>query len=175
MTVSHIQRIANLNYIAGNYPVADWDAIERQIKLIELEFNEIKDAAANHDTAKLRDAIADVHVTSGGLSYRLGVYGDDDLTHVIDCLYTRFDESEDSQKLTAEKYAKLGVPTYCHEANAIVDGVTKTFYVTKVKESCTGSDGEFYPEHKWLKSVYTQYPEFDTPTVFSNPEVFQDS
>lgn len=167
---SQIQRIADLNYIAGNYPVPDWDALGRQINLIELEFNEIKEAYANRDTAKLRDGIADVHVTTGGLSYRLGVNGEEDLALVVDCLYTRFDLDEESQKLTAKKYADLGVSTYCHVANIIVNGETKTYYVTKVKETCVGTNGEKYPQHKWLKSVYTQEPGFESPTVFSNLE-----
>ena len=168
MQTNHLKRIADLNYIAGNYPVADWDALGRQIDLIELEFNEIKEAHANRDTSKLRDAIADVHVTTGGLSYRLGVSGDEDLTQVIDCLYTRFDVDVESQKLTAEKYAKLGVETYCHTANITVNGEGKTYYVTKVKHTCVGTDGEKYPAHKWLKSVYMQEPEFEGPTVFTN-------
>lgn len=165
--MNQLQRIADLNTIAGNLPIPDWTALERQCYLIELEFNEIKEAIAQQNVAKLRDAIADVHVTAGGLGFRLGVDGEADLTHVIDCLYSRFDADEEGQKLTAEKYAKLGVQTYCHVANIVRDGIEKTYYVTKVKETIYGTDGEHYPAHKWLKSVHTVSPTFDTRSVFS--------
>ena len=165
--MSQIQRINDLNYIAGNHPVADWAAIERQLKLIDLEFNELKKAVAERNIKLIRDGVADVFVTAGGLGYRMGVSTENDLTEVVDCLYTRFDTTPEGQLLTADKYKLLGVETYCHTANVTeADGVTRTYYVTKVAHSCVGLDGESYPAHKWLKSIYMQEPEFAGPTVF---------
>lgn len=164
--MSQLQRINDLNYIAGNHPVADWAAIERQLKLIDLEFNELRRAVAERNIEQIRDGIADVIVTAGGLGHRMGISTENDLAEVVDCLYTRFDITPADQLLTAAKYLSLGVETYCHAASVVVGGISKDYYVTKVAHNCVGTNGEAYPAHKWLKSIRTVSPTFKGPTVF---------
>lgn len=161
--MTNFERVIKLNDAAGNTKTPTWDVANKQLKLIDLEFNELKKAVANGDVLKLRDGIADVLVTAYGLAHRLGIDADKDMGSVCDALWSRFDNSESNAQATKEKYLKLGVPTFIR--NSLVDGVV--MFITIVECDTTGLDDEFYPAGKWLKSAFYKEPVFEGDIVIN--------
>ena len=156
--------VSKLNDAAGNTKNPTWEVAEKQFKIIELEFNELRKALANKDVTKLRDGIADNLVTVYGLAHRLGIDANKDMACVTDALWTRFDVSEANALLTKEKYLALGVPTFIRKTT--VDGTV--LFITIVEADVTGLDDEFYPAGRWLKAKFFKEPEFEGGIVISD-------
>lgn len=142
--------VANLNKIAGNPITGNWKDILKQDKIVKLELEEYLKSIRLRDTVKLRDDITDILVTVYGLAYRAGFNADQDMRDVMEALFTRFDRTPADAQKTREKFAAIGVETYIHEDNTTVPG--EVYYVTKSAYDQTGTDGEFYPAGKFLKS-----------------------
>lgn len=159
---TNFELVALLNNCAGNIIDPSWEVADKQMKIVQLEYDELVDGVKTKDLDKVRDGIADVLVTVYGLAHRLGLDADDDFLTVVNSLYnslySRFDTTEEGAMLTHEKYAKIGVDTYY--IATISDNVKR--YITRVKVDCVGSDGETYPKDKWLKSYKFTQPLFQT-------------
>ena len=163
------ETVQRLNNIAGNQSDQGWDAAEAQMKIIDLEYTELQEGIASRDIEQVRDGIADVMVTVLGLAHRTGIDAAADFKVVTDALMSRFDLSKANQQLTKEKYAGMGVDTVCREVN--YEGTT--YYVTissvnQTSKPINGSKEEFFPAGKWLKSVKTQQPVFDSLPPWNN-------
>lgn len=156
MAQSNFQKVVRLNLIAGNGGNAGWPAIKKQFKLIDLEHEELRKAIDEGDLTAIRDAAADVLVTTHGLFHRMGADGEADFNAVTDALMSRFDLDLINAAATKEKYLAIGVLTNIRQVN--YEGVD--YYVTISATNQTGTDGENYPEGKWLKSVNTVSPTF---------------
>lgn len=150
--------VSEINNIAGNKTNQGWDVVPRQMKVIDLEYNELKAAVESRDIEKMRDGIADVLVTVLGLAHRTGINATEDFLSVTHALYSRFDLSPQTQEQTREKYAKIGVVTECR----VVEYSGTAYYVTisAIDQYDNTEEREFFPAGKWLKSVNTVSPAF---------------
>jgi predicted HAD superfamily Cof-like phosphohydrolase len=166
VTETSFVKTSRINHIAGNLigdpNNPDWAALERQINLIQSELDEAKDSLAKRDIETLRDDVGDVLFTAYGLGHRAGFPVDEDFGEVCRSNMTKFDSNEDDAVGTVLKYEKIGVEARATPKVVIVDGVTKTFYVTHSTKDQTGTDGRSYPGGKWLKSFRFEEP------VYSN-------
>jgi hypothetical protein len=155
MFKSNFERVAELNMIAGNSPHGGWEAADKQMRLIDDEFNkELKLAVADRNVPEVRDGIFDVLVTVYGLACRLGIDADLDFMAGHESNMSKFDLNEQDQYKTRLKYLKLGVDTICRQIT-IKDVV---YYVTVSSCDQTGSDEVFYPAGKFLKSIHFKKP-----------------
>lgn len=82
-----------------------------------------------------------------------------DLNDVVVSNMTKFDTDVETSEATRLKYEAIGVKT---EAHATTTTTGSVFYVTRVVETVTGTDGKQYPKGKWLKSVNFKEPAFLT-------------
>lgn len=139
----------------GDYHNIDWDRLERQRKLIEEEFNELKDAIKSKDIIEVRDAVADILVTTYGLAHCGGFNADEDMDEVNESNLSKFCGVSTEASATERKYKDLGVEvTFRHRDIWIA--------VVSAKDQ-TGTDGKFYPAGKLLKSINFVEPEFTDP------------
>ncbi len=163
-----VGKVLLINAAAGNQPPAP-DQLEAQIMRqtrVDLgECLELLEAVATGDVVELRDALSDKRVTLNGFATILPFSLSKDFDQTCENLYTRFDHNENDAALTQQKYAKIGVPTVI-EKNTIADyvdaktGEERVFFVNKVAEDTEGTDGEFYPKGKFLKSVNFKKDDF---------------
>jgi hypothetical protein len=154
--ITNFVAMCRLNEIAGNDTNGGWPAIDRQIKLIESEFNELKDGVDARDVHEVRDGIQDILVTTYGMAWRAGFHADIDAAEVVRSNLSKFDTTEEDAKQTAAKYSAIDVKTtYTPKSNGRI-----TFYVTHSAEDQTGADGKSYPKGKWLKSHRFQEPKY---------------
>ena len=163
-----VGKVLLINAAAGNQPPAP-DQLEAQIMRqtrVDLgECLELLEAVATGDVVELRDALSDKRVTLNGFATILPFSLSKDFDQTCENLYTRFDHNKNDAALTQQKYAKIGVPTVI-EKNTIADyvdaktGEERVFFVNKVAEDTDGTDGEFYPKGKFLKSVNFKKDDF---------------
>lgn len=149
--LSNFQRVLLINQIAAKDAGSKeptWQAAIQQQKVIESEWQEVKEAIEKRDITALRDGIADLLVTAYGMGAVLGFDCNDDMAAVTTALLTRFDTTEEDAVKTRAKYKELGVVTYTELS--IVDGAM--WYVTKSTRDQHGINNEFYPAGKFLKS-----------------------
>lgn len=149
-----------LNNAAGNTPMSPsddnyWDDLKRQADLIQSELNETFDAIEERNLTKLRDGACDIEVTNKGLFHRGSIPYNEDMSEVINALYSRFCKTEQEAKETMEHYRTIEVET--HSVNHEETG----YIVILSSKDQKGTDGEDYPEGKWLKSIYRKKPQFD--------------
>ena len=155
--MSNFTDVCELNHLIGNTqgnPTSpDWDALASQLELIQEEFQELVDAIKEHNFTEVRDAIADVLVTTYGLAYRAGVNADADMDEVHQSNMSKFCSDRFEAIQTAHKYEKLGVQcSYRTPASGI------TAVVSAADQ--TSFDGKNYPAGKLLKSVNFKEPVF---------------
>lgn len=156
-TATNFELVSKVNAIAGNNVDPKWGVADRQLKIIDLEYKELREGIEERDVEKMRDGLQDVLVTVYGLAYLLGLDADQDMRNVCDALLTRFDRTASDQKLTEEKYNKINVVTFCRD----VYFGGERYYVTIVSEDCVGSNGEKYSKGKWLKSHAFKEPVYE--------------
>ena len=149
--------MCKLNDIAGNPMNGGWPAIDHQIRLIESEFNELKDGIEARDIHEVRDGIQDMLVTVYGLAWRGGFPADVDAAEVVRSNLSKFDQTIDDARLTSEKYKAIGVETYQLKVTSEGDA-SIIYYVTRSAADQEGTDGKKYPKDKWLKSHRFQEP-----------------
>ncbi len=159
-SMSNFRKIALLNVLAGNLRCGGWEALERQLKLIEDELKELREGIANKDIHELRDGIADLLVTTYGLAHIAGVDADEDLHEVVLSNLSKFDsDNTDAAQRTREKYLALGVETTQQQRPDPLDP-NRRLVVTRSAYTQTGIDQKQYPGGKWLKSADFVEPEF---------------
>ena len=153
--MSNFSNVSELNRLIGNTicdPVdPDWAALAAQLSLIQEEFQELVDAIQQCDFTEVRDAVADVLVTTYGLAYRAGIDADADMDEVHASNMSKFCKTREEAIHTAHKYEKLGVMcSYRQPATGITAVVSA--------QDQTGKDGKFYPAGKLLKSINVKEP-----------------
>lgn len=148
---------ATINAIAGNDTNGGWDAIDHQLRIIESEFNEMRDGIKARDIGEMRDGIQDLLFTVYGLAWRAGIDADVDFAEVVRSNLTKFDDNEEDALRTQQKYEAIGVHTRCLKVSA-ENG--RVFYVTKSAVDQQGLDGKSYPAGKYLKSVRFEDPQY---------------
>lgn len=150
MKKTNFERVAHFNNLIGNaegkFSEIDWEqTVTRQLALIEEEFEELRQAVKTHDRGELRDAIADVLVTTYGLAHRAGIDADSDMDIVCDSNMSKFCSGPEVADATVAKYAQIGVEVR-------VEARGDVFAAISAKDQ-TGSDGKHYPEGKLLKGT----------------------
>lgn len=179
------QKIAHFNELIGN--AKNCGAVLQQFRMIDEEFTELREAVmaiADADKAvaegdynseeifglggysegirQVRDGMADVVVTVGGLAHRMGVDIDADLEEVYRSNMSKFLLTEEAGGNEDEKslaqhllqvMAKLGIEAVLSETAPGVWAITS-------KSDQVGRDNREYPKGKLLKpSSYTE-PDF---------------
>ena len=168
-TLSDVIDVMVINAAAGNTPrlITESEAdIVRQTKIDLSECLELLSAVVFGDTIELQDALSDKRVTMNGFATFLPISLSDNFAVTRDMLFTRFDATVHNAVRTQEKYRALGVETYITES--IVAG--NSYYANKVAEDVTGTDGEFYPRDKFLKSVNYKKENFSAIDGLFDPE-----
>lgn len=146
--MTNFEKVSQLNACIGNevqYVIEDWQKLENQVMLIQSEFNELLDGLVNRDITEIRDAIADVLVTTYGLAYLMNVNADEDMDKVHTSNMSKFCIDMAEVDATRQKYADLGIETDVREADRV-------FAVVSAKEQLDHK-GETMPKGKLLKSV----------------------
>ena len=142
----------------GNVKEPNWVAIDRQMAIIESEFNELKDAVARrqiHGVKGMRDGIADLNVTNLGMAHILGIDSDADMLEVFDSNMSKLCENESVLNASIDKYAAIGIEVY-----------SEGEYPRKCIKSAsdqTDTNGETYKKGKFLKGVLFREPVLDAP------------
>lgn len=138
-----------INQTAGNMANAGWAAADHQIRIIESEFEELKEGIATRDEKELRDGVADLLFTVIGLAHRLSLPSIADLAEVVRSNLTKFDTSEEDALKTCDKYLEIQVSTY-YTAKTNPDGTV--LFVTYSATDQVDTAGKKYIADKWLKS-----------------------
>lgn len=178
-SLEDIVEVLILNAAAGNQPPAPEQLeaqIMRQTRVDLAECLELLEAVSLGAIGLLRDGLSDKRVTLNGFSTILPFSLSDDFAHTIENLFTRFDSSLEDAILTQQKYAQIGVATII-EKNILIDEDGEhednpVYFVNKVEMDVTGTDGEFYPKGKFLKSVNFRNDNFDEAGVVINTSPF---
>lgn len=166
-TLADVKRVLIVNAAAGNTtptPEEFENQIMRQTRIDLLESLEFLDAVIKGDASELRDGLADKRITLGGFSNILPISLSDDFENACDNQFTRFDKDYEKALKTQEKYAAIGVVTEIHRNLVGTGNGVLTFFANIVVEDATGTNGEFYPKGKFVKSInYTkdQFKEHD--------------
>lgn len=140
--------------LVGHTSPSPWSALQAQMKVIDGEYKELSDAVEQRDTKELRDGVGDLLYTVFGMAYRAGIPMTQDFEQVVRSNLTKFDVNAVEAEKTQEKYAAIGVTTYCQPVRYSSDERPgAVYYVTFVDGDQVGTDGKKYPNHKWLKST----------------------
>lgn len=149
------EKIAHFNELIGNgrgYATRE-DALN-QFEMIREEFQELADAVTDADIMGVRDAIADVLVTTYGLAHRLGVDADADLDAVYASNMSKFVEGEkQASAAQIEITQRLGIAT------AVAKTAPGLYAITSSRDQ-VGKDGKQYPKGKLLKPASYCEPVF---------------
>lgn len=152
------------NALVGHVSPTVWSELEEQYRIIDGEYQELREALDNRDPTLLRDAVGDLMYTLIGLIYRANIPAAMDYEQIVRSNLTKFDLSVEEAQLTAEKYRALGITTYCQPVRLTTDARPATlYYVTFVDGTQQGSDGKTYPANKWLKS--TRFVDINLPPL----------
>lgn len=156
--MSNFTDVSYLNTVFGNlqgdYQNPDWSKAAKQLHLIQEELAELVEGIENHDIREVRDAIADVLVTTYGMAHILGIDADRDMAAVQASNLSKLCKTEEEIAHTLAYYRnEIGLDVYS-------GGELPEAYI---KSGCdqTGKDGKFYPAHKFLKSINWHEPKLD--------------
>jgi len=166
------QKISKFNALIGN-PVGSRNGLRQQFDMIKEEFEELEKALTAYENlaneeglvgadeyaavvTELRDGMADVVVTTGGLAHRLGVDIDADLEEVYQSNMSKFivtDNMLEVQDAAVEVGTRLEITCSASETAPGIWAITSA-------SNQTGSDGKYYPEGKLLKPSTYREPKF---------------
>lgn len=157
-------QVAQMNEAFGN-GVGDpaninWEAVDRQMAIIESEFNELKAGVQTrtlHGAKGIRDGVADVNVTVLGLAHVIGFNSDKDMLEVYNSNMSKLCVNAEELAATQKKYAEIGVVTY-------TGGEFPHAWVKSALDQ-TGSNGEFYKKGKFLKGINFKEPNLTEETL----------
>lgn len=154
--MSNFLDVTELNNCIGNpkgdMDNLDWDALGSQLALIKEEFEELIDAVTQHNITEVRDATADILVTTYGMAHRAGFDADQDMQVVHQSNMSKFCITRDEAAETAMAYEKLGLNvTFRYLKNG------STAVISAKDQSV---NGKFYPKGKLLKSINFKEPIF---------------
>lgn len=151
--MTNFQKVVEFNELGGNAKgcainkdnIVDEEKFIAQLKLIEEEFNELRDAESISD---VRDAIADMLVTTYGMAHVLRLDADKDMEIVCDSNISKFCKDEEEARMTQQKYDLDGLSTFIRMPAVISSKDQYNKY------------GKYFPKGKILKSIYFKEPQF---------------
>ena len=161
---------ARVNQLVGNLENQGWKAGDKQIKIIQSEFNELVAGLADRDLYELRDGIGDLFFTLAGIAHRMGINMVADYVHVVESQYTKFDVSYEEWLKTKAKYDAIGMEVRFEVCTDPGDEETppRDYWVTFSAVEQMDEKGRVCPEGKWLKSYKTKeatYPDLPEAVV----------
>ncbi len=138
----------------GNMDNPDWEKAGKQLHLIQEELAELVEGIQNKDISEVRDAVADILVVTYGMAHVLGINADNDMAEVQDSNLSKLCKTEAEIEETLAFYrSEKGLDVYSGGE------LPKAFI--KSSEDQTGTDGKFYPAHKFLKCINWHEPKLD--------------
>jgi hypothetical protein len=138
--------------------ITKWDRIRSQCKNILSEYNELLEGLDERNITKVRDALCDINVFSLGAHHLLGLNADDDMTAVVDALFSRFCVDETHLNATSIHYLNMGVQHYYE--GEFPRRCLKSSHDQGWTEAKDGSGYWEYPKGKFLKALGYHQPEF---------------
>ncbi len=156
--MSNFTDVSYLNTVFGNekgeLSSPNWEKAGKQLHLIQEELAELVDGLANKDTAEIRDAVADILVVTYGMAHIMGIDADKDMAAVQASNLSKLCKTQDEIDQTLAFYRhEKGLDVYA-------GGELPEAYI-KSSQDQQGSDGKFYPAHKFLKSINWHEPKLD--------------
>ncbi|WP_027856421.1 nucleoside triphosphate pyrophosphohydrolase family protein [Marinobacterium jannaschii] len=156
--MSNFTDVSLLNSVFGNIKgdmeTPDWNKARKQLQLIQEEMQEMVEGIEKHDLSEVRDAIADVLVTTYGMAHILGIDADKDMAAVQDSNMSKLCKTETEIEATLAYYRnEIGLDVYS-------GGELPQGWVKSGKDQ-TGKDGKTYPAHKFLKNTNWHEPVLD--------------
>ncbi|WP_415913043.1 nucleoside triphosphate pyrophosphohydrolase family protein [Neptuniibacter sp. QD37_11] len=146
---TNFENVTELNLRFGNVKGdpenIDWKAAGKQSKLIQEELAELLEGIEDKDQGEIRDAIADILVTTYGMAHVMGVDADKDMAAVQASNMSKLCQTQAEIDATQDHYKAMGVETY-------VGGEFPHAYV-KSSIDQDDNEGKHYPAHKFLKNV----------------------
>lgn len=154
--MSNFTDVALLNTVFGNLKgdlsSPEWQKAAKQLQLIQEEMAELVEGIETKNTAEVRDAIADVLVTTYGMAHILGIDADADMAAVQASNMSKLCKTETEIEATLAFYRdEKGLDVYA-------GGELPQGWVKSSKDQ-TGSDNKFYPANKFLKNTNWFEPE----------------
>lgn len=137
--------------------LTNWSRLEKQCKNILSEYNELMTAIAERNITDVRDALCDINVFSLGAHHFMGQNADEDMTAVVDALYSRFCVDEEHAKDTSLHYEALGVQHYFE--GEYPRRCLKSSHDQGMK-IVDGAEVWEYPKGKFLKALGYHQPVF---------------
>ena len=128
------------------------DKLNGQIHLIDEEIQEIKDAITDGDWEGLKDGIMDLLVVTYGLGYVTDIDCDKGLREVNRANMSKLCSTQDEVVATTGHYGTLGV-------ECAVQSVGNSLWAIKSTKDQTDTEGNFFPEGKFLKNVNWSTPD----------------
>lgn len=154
--MSNFTDVSLLNTVFGNLKgdlnSPDWQKAAKQLQLIQEEMAELVEGIETKNVAEVRDAIADVLVTTYGMAHILGIDADADMSAVQASNMSKLCKTEQEIETTLAFYRdEKGLDVYA-------GGDLPQAWVKSRKDQ-TGTDGKFYPANKFLKNTNWFEPE----------------
>lgn len=120
----------------------DWALLDKQLKLITEEYEELRDKGLGaKDWKEVKDAIGDILVVTYGMAYRCNIDADKLMDNISASNFSKLCNNADEVTATVKYYADLGVLTVVEETE--LDGVRKWAI-----KSAQDQNFEEHAEHK---------------------------
>lgn len=156
--MSNFTDVSFLNTVFGNekgdLQNPNWEKSAKQLHLIQEELAELVEGIDNKDIAEIRDAVADILVVTYGMAHIMGIDADKDMAAVQESNLSKLCKTNEEIEATLQFYQQeKGLDVYA-------GGEIPEAYIKSSKDQ-TGSDGKFYPAHKFLKNTIWHEPKLD--------------
>jgi len=156
--MSNFTDVSFLNTVFGNekgdLQNPNWEKSAKQLHLIQEELAELVEGIDNKDIAEIRDAVADILVVTYGMAHIMGIDADKDMAAVQESNLSKLCKTNEEIEATLKFYQQeKGLDVYA-------GGEIPEAYIKSSKDQ-TGSDGKFYPAHKFLKNTIWHEPKLD--------------
>jgi predicted HAD superfamily Cof-like phosphohydrolase len=156
--MSNFTDVSFLNTVFGNekgdLQNPNWEKSAKQLHLIQEELAELVEGIDNKDISEIRDAVADILVVTYGMAHIMGIDADKDMAAVQESNLSKLCKTNEEIEATLTFYQQeKGLDVYA-------GGEIPEAYIKSSKDQ-TGSDGKFYPAHKFLKNTIWHEPKLD--------------
>lgn len=156
--MSNFTDVSFLNTVFGNekgdLTSPNWEKAGKQLHLIQEELAELVEGIDKKDISEVRDAVADILVVTYGMAHIMGIDADKDMAAVQDSNLSKLCKTEQEIEDTLAFYQKEKA------LDVYAGGELPEAYVKSSKDQ-EGSDGKFYPAHKFLKNTNWHEPVLD--------------
>lgn len=154
--MSNFTDVSFLNTVFGNeqgdLENPNWEKAGKQLHLIQEELAELVEGIDTKNIAEIRDAVADILVVTYGMAHIMGIDADKDMAAVQASNLSKLCKTQEEIDQTLAFYeTEKGLEVYA-------GGELPEAYIKSSKDQ-TGSDGKFYPAHKFLKCINWHEPE----------------